>query len=59
MVSVAEMTAIVGSLYQKQSERLVQSLEGFEQFLERPEEKAVTFEIDCYESLIEHAQTAA
>jgi len=59
MLSVDEMTAILDSLYRKQSDRLVASNEPLEKFLDRPDEKGVTFEIECYETLIEHAEADA
>jgi len=59
MLTLAEMTEIVDSLYTKQADRLVRSNEGIEEFMKRPEEEAVTFEIDCYENLIESAEKAA
>jgi hypothetical protein len=58
MLSVDEMKDILNSLYKKQGDRLIASNEPFEQFLNRPEEEAVTFEIDCYEALIEDAANA-
>jgi len=58
MLSVDEMKSILDSLYKKQADRLVASNEPLEQFLNRPDEAAVTFEIDCYEALIEDAAKA-
>lgn len=51
-MSIEEMWKIVQSLYQRQADRLLVSDMTLENFMNKPEEQAVTFEIDCYENLI-------
>jgi len=51
MLTLAEIDEIIDQLYTRQADRLVKTHASLEDFLMRPEEKAVTFEIDCYENL--------
>lgn len=52
MLTINEINEIVDSLTTRQADRLMKSHANVTAFLARPEEKAVSFEIDCYNSML-------
>lgn len=52
MLTIDEINEIVDSLTTRQADRLMKSHSNVTAFLARPEEKAVSFEIDCYNAMI-------
>jgi hypothetical protein len=58
-MDIPTMKSIVAQLTERQAVRLLNSHASAEDFMRRPEEEAVTFEIECYENLIEKSIQAA
>jgi hypothetical protein len=58
-MEIALMKSILAQLSERQATRLLNSSMSAEAFYAQPEEEAVTFEIDCYESLIAKTLEAA
>lgn len=52
MLTVDEIVATIDSIERKQTERLEYTEESLSAFLSRPEEMAVSFELDCYEAML-------